>query len=460
MNVTFYSFSKRVNSTARPSGGTSYSVILKEGCSITHPSIRLIWTGGGAPASYNYAYIPDFGRYYWVKNWNYDQRQWTADMEVDALASYKTQIGSSSQYVVRSSAEYDGDILDGLYPAKATPDYKNTTQPFWGVPTSFSDQVLCVATMGRRGWQEYYLLDGLQYSYVATQVFASNFWDGYDFGDASTEIVKAVKQPENSIVGVTWLPINKSEVTGVGATVTDFDFGYYAVGGTYTTISPRETITFSRTVNITAHPDTATRGSYTNGNAYTSRDLFVPGVGSFAIDSDKLIGASSIRVDVTLNLASGAASFAIYAVYSGGQANRILTADSMVGVQFGYGTSRVDVVGAISGVLSMATSASNSNAIGVGEGLIDALKSAMPKQTILNSSGAIGGYLMPMVLSETYYRQTDMDNTDRGRPLCKVKQINTLSGYTVCSDPHISAPATDDELHAIETYMAGGFFYE
>ena len=460
MNITFYTFSKKVNSTARPTGGTQYSVVLKEGCSVLRPSVRLKWSGLGSPTAYNYAYIASYGRYYWVRNWEFSDRQWTADLAVDPLATYKTQIGASSQYVTRSASAYDGDILDGLYPAKATPTYKNTTQTFWGVPASFSDQVLCVATMGRRGWQEYYLLDGLQYSYVATQVFASNFWDGYDFGDASTEIVKAIKQPENSIVGVTWLPINKSEVAGIGASVTDFDFGYYAVGGTYTTISPRETITFSRTVNITVHPDAATRGSYTNGNAYTSRDLFVPGVGSFTIDSDKLIGATSIRVDVTLNLASGAASFAIYAVFGGGQANRIMTADSMVGVQFGYGTSRVDVVGAISGVLSMATSASNSNAIGVGEGLIDALKSAMPKQTILNSSGAIGGYLMPMVLSETYYRQTDMDNTDRGRPLCQVKTLNTLSGYTVCSNAHVSIPGTDEESDAVTGFLNGGFFYE
>lgn len=459
MNVTFYSFSKRVNSTARPSGGTSYSVILKEGCSITHPSIRLIWTGGGAPASYNYAYIPDFGRYYWVKNWNYSERQWTADMEVDALASYKTQIGSSSQYVVRSSAEYDGDIIDGLYPAKSTPTYKNTPQPFWGVPASFSDQVLCVATMGRRGWQEYYLLDGLQYSYIATQVFASNFWDGYNFGDITGEAVKAIKQPENSIVGVTWLPINKSEVTGIGTSRTGFEFGYYEVGGTYKTISPRDSITFSRTVAVTAHPDETTRGTYVSGNTYTTRDLFIPGVGSISLDSDKLIGADSVRVDVTLNLSSGFASFAIYAV-KGSQANRIYTLDSNVGVSFGYGTSRSDVLGAVFGILKAGADASSDNAIGAVSGVVDAIKAAMPKQTILNSTGSIGGYLMPMVLSETYYQQSEMDNADRGRPLCKVKQINTVSGYLVCSEPHISAPATDDELHAIESYMAGGFFYE
>ena len=51
MNVTFFTFAKKVNSTKRPSGGSSYSVTLKEGCSILQPSIRLVWTGTGSPAS-------------------------------------------------------------------------------------------------------------------------------------------------------------------------------------------------------------------------------------------------------------------------------------------------------------------------------------------------------------------------------------------------------------------------
>lgn len=459
MNVTFYSFSKRVNSTARPSGGTSYSVILKEGCSITHPSIRLTWTGGGAPASYNYAYIPDFARYYWVKNWQYDQRQWTADLTVDALASYKSQIGSSTQYVVRSSAEYDGDVIDTLYPAKSHPIYKNTSQTFWGVPASFQNQVLCISTMGRRGWQEYYIMDGFQYAQVSSHIFASNFWDGYQFGDVTGEIVKALKQPENSVVGVTWLPISSTDIANVGVSTQDFMFGYYYCPGTYKTISPRASISFSRTILIDPHPDQVDRGNYVAGNVYTTRDLFIPGVGTISLDCDKLIDADSVRVDVTLNLSSGYATFSIYAVM-GTLANRIYTANAMVGVNFGYGTNRSDVLGTVMGIMDAGMSYQENNGVGMAKGIADAAKSAFPKTTILSTSGAIGGYLAPMVLSQTFYSQTEMDNADRGRPLCKVKQVSTLPGYMVCSEPHISAPATDEELQAIEGYMAGGFFFE
>ena len=63
MTVTFYDFSKCINSTKQPTGvGTDVSVVLKEGCSVENPI--LVLTGNNF--TYNYAYISDFGRYYFV----------------------------------------------------------------------------------------------------------------------------------------------------------------------------------------------------------------------------------------------------------------------------------------------------------------------------------------------------------------------------------------------------------
>ena len=68
---------------------------------------------------FNYCYLPTFSRYYWVKNWTYSYGLWNASLTVDTLASYRDQIGNSTEYVTRSSAQYDGTISDGLYPASA-----------------------------------------------------------------------------------------------------------------------------------------------------------------------------------------------------------------------------------------------------------------------------------------------------------------------------------------------------
>ncbi len=86
MTINFYTFAKELNSTARPAdAGTSYDVEIKEGSGILRPYIRIKYTGG-SPAVWNYAYIPAFGRYYYVGEWTYNERQWSATLTVDYMA--------------------------------------------------------------------------------------------------------------------------------------------------------------------------------------------------------------------------------------------------------------------------------------------------------------------------------------------------------------------------------------
>ena len=136
MNVTFYNFSKRRNSTKRPSGGTSYTCLLKEDTSTARPSIAIKWNGSSsAPAGFNYCYIPDFGRYYWVNSWTYSERQWIAACSVDVLATYKTEIGGSSKYVLRAASDYDPEVIDTLYTPNLTVSVPTASVPGSGFQT-------------------------------------------------------------------------------------------------------------------------------------------------------------------------------------------------------------------------------------------------------------------------------------------------------------------------------------
>lgn len=121
INVTFYNFGKKVNSTAQPSsGGTTFPCELIENTSISAPTIRLNLSNvsGFSPMGKTYAYIPDFQRYYFVMDWVYELGTWVAPLQVDALATAKTNIGASSQYVVRSSYEFNRYIEDSMYPVQ------------------------------------------------------------------------------------------------------------------------------------------------------------------------------------------------------------------------------------------------------------------------------------------------------------------------------------------------------
>lgn len=114
MNIILYNSTKARNSTVRPSGGqTINNCYLKDGCSITNPII--VFTSINKPTSYNYAYIGEFSRYYFIEDWTYDRSEWIATLNIDVLATWKNSINDSSQLIVRSGVA--GRYIDNAYDA-------------------------------------------------------------------------------------------------------------------------------------------------------------------------------------------------------------------------------------------------------------------------------------------------------------------------------------------------------
>ena len=74
LTVRFYkNFTKRSNSTKQPGSSDlydSFPSLLKSGCTVTSPTIEVaISTSDPVALGYNYAYISDFSRYYFVNEW-------------------------------------------------------------------------------------------------------------------------------------------------------------------------------------------------------------------------------------------------------------------------------------------------------------------------------------------------------------------------------------------------------
>ena len=77
---------------------------LKEQTSITSPAIMI---ESGNPVGFNYAYIPDFNRYYFISDIiNVSNNLWRINLKVDVLESFKNDILSSS--VILSDSEVTG----------------------------------------------------------------------------------------------------------------------------------------------------------------------------------------------------------------------------------------------------------------------------------------------------------------------------------------------------------------
>ena len=116
MDVYLMQFKKKENSTLQPTiNFQPFSGTLRESCSIINPSIGFDLGQNTTPVA-NYAYIPTFSRYYFIENWTWERGIWWAEMAVDVLASWRSDIGSSSNYVLRAAAASNGYVEDSYYP--------------------------------------------------------------------------------------------------------------------------------------------------------------------------------------------------------------------------------------------------------------------------------------------------------------------------------------------------------
>ena len=114
MKFVFYAFAKRINSTKIPGNGHEVEGNIFEPCEILAPV--LIISPNNYNIRYNYVQIPEFERYYFIKSWEFSGGRYYAKCMVDVLASHKTQIGETTQYVLRSASNYNGYLIDTAYP--------------------------------------------------------------------------------------------------------------------------------------------------------------------------------------------------------------------------------------------------------------------------------------------------------------------------------------------------------
>ena len=97
MIVTFYQFTKRINSTAQPSGGTEIDMVLKVPTDIYNPTFQI---SGHDMTTFTYAKWEN--RYYYITNVSYVTNDiQSVTLTIDPLATWKRQIQSTMKYRIQ-----------------------------------------------------------------------------------------------------------------------------------------------------------------------------------------------------------------------------------------------------------------------------------------------------------------------------------------------------------------------
>lgn len=505
LNVSFYRFPKRRNSTKIPdSGAVTFSCELKSTTSIINPVLIIRAVPSNLAPIWNYAYIPIFQRYYFVTNWNYLNGVWEIDCVVDVLASFKTYIGNLSEYVLRSSHEYNGQVVDLQYPttAETRVDARMLTRHF---QSDFGGGYYVIGIISNdsasaQGAVTYYQMTAAQMATLKNYMMSDTFMteQGLDVQFITdvipNEVLKTLYDPFKYIASCIWLPFDPSEFDSALKTSVNVKFGWW----TPTTNIPAYRLFangyvkhYSERISISGHPQRFDRGVWLDHAPFVDRMLYYPPFGSVPINDDSIIGGDFLRVEMDVDMILGDAVLTVFHdrplgndSYRNMGVIARLSAPLAVPIQLAQTT--VDVEGSVSAMQTSVlqgvgkSTVSAINNLKAGGGLLDTL-SDFGRDVVQGGVSAIGDVLTNPVgqlqtsgtngslaqysvwpyFVEKWRIVADDDNAQHGRPLCQVKTLNTIPGFIMVDTPDVSTiPCLAPELQQIIAFLSGGFFYE
>jgi hypothetical protein len=490
MIVQLGAITKRVNSTKNSASFTAFTGTLKDACNVLAPAIEFDF-GNAPPTGYNYMYIPDFRRYYWV-TWEFTgSAHWTAHGKVDVLASAKGEIGTSQKYILRAAAEEDENIIDTKYPALITGSYDySATNPsdFVSDPANGGTYVVGVVgdyggASGKTGVTYYALSPGgfqdmMNFIFNDASMPTSRDWNAFnlniDFTSTQQSIPwKLMVNPLQYITSAIWLPF-----IGVAtSTVAVMSFAWFKMSGSGGSIVG--SVVSNAVKSFGYYVDCSNLFSVTGKKKWELYEpwseyyINIPFFGMQKITAADIVGygASGYGVSVAykIDVRTGAAVCRVT-----GAKGDICKLSGQIGVPVALGGAKKDygaliggVASTISGALSTAMLAASGNPQAVlsgfetiRNGVNTALGTCQPVVSTCGSAGGVADLGDAIFVYRKSMDCAEKNNAEFGAPLCKLRTIASLSGFVQCADGDIESALTDGEQLEIARYLTEGFFYE
>ena len=510
LTVKFWTFGKRENATSTPPNSTATAtynnVELKDNCSIVNPALKILTAPTVNLTHWNYCFIKEFNRYYYVNDWQWSLGIWTAELEVDVLASFRYEIGNQHVYVLRAYQTsnynyiYNGNIVDSTYPTTAeaaTYTASSITNPFAGLYASNDGSYIVGIVSKNAAGVKYYAFNFVGFRMFCTQLYNySSGWLNIDVTEISEDLQKALVNPFQYVVSAYYLPIPVSWFVNnsIGTATTSIDFGWWSVtvSAGARVLNAGTLYSLTTSVAIPKHPQAASRGAYLNlapTSIYTLR--YYP-FGTIDIDSEAISNWNTLDLYTDVDICTGRA---ILTIAVNGKSNPIRTIESTISAPIPTAAINVDymsmgskstAIAAAASAIGQLTSGSGGwfeNMVEKGKNFVSNLRSgntgaiasgakkaasnilstALAAKATAEITGQQGSYTLfdtqTLTLSGRFLPIADEDLEHRGRPLCQNMTINSLYGFIMVADADINIPCTEREKAAIKSYMESGFYY-
>lgn len=455
MIATFYNLNKKENSTKQPTGaGTQLEVRFKDSTDVDNPRL-LVKTN---VMSYNYMSIN--GSYYFINKKTYVANElFEIEAKCDALATCKSAITASTQYVVRTDTQSNQYIFDSAYPLESDPHVNKSEQNIF----SWNNPCYLLTVKGKGG-SIIYLTNKGSVNLLANTFYSmtqKNIWDA--IGQTPSLFQETYFDPFSFIVDLRMIPITFNPNTMGG--VTEIDLGplhFSDVASSFKDVTDLNIISNTKTYDLVYR--TSDDKEYLRSNKSRTMVVYLPGCGEISHDCDKAWNATQVVVNYIVDCRG-------HVAYKSVMGNDIQSMSSDVSVPVALYSNIANVGGVLSGVSKIvgatvagASVGGTAGAIGgFATGAISALSSAQPlyKGSSIGSDGSRAStYLMPdIIFTETQYDIPTMAPAILGKPLCKSITLST-NGFYLIEQPRVDFGNDLYIKNEIIEHMKTGFYVE
>ena len=457
ITVSFTSSSKRINSTKQLTMSVTHDCNFKNGCSMLKPTLFLELNSNTFP---DYTNFKIGNRYYNVTDIRSVRNNlFEISGKVDVLATYKSEIGASTQYVTRSASQHNLRVVDKYYPALArnTHEADIINSPF---VTDLNSGCFVVGIQGKGsggngGAVTYYRASSSSLKALVNYMLTSP--SRYNVSEISEEFLRCVFNPLQYIVSCMWFPFSAPIMNG------DLSFGWWdaEIDG----INRLSSLSWGTNLSFTIpkHPKAASRGQYLNLPPFAKYRIEAGPWGIIPIENFNLLDSNTLNCLYKVDLMTGSGRFNIQ--YRD-KLSYEATYTAQIGVPIQLGQNMLNQ-GALTSLINDSVGTLKSAATLDPAGMLtkgisaigDAAELTQGVPSSMGSNGTLS-FNNVFALMGDFLDVADEDVAQRGRPLCSPVTISSLSGFVMCANAEIALPATETEKDEVISYLNNGFFYE
>ena len=484
MTITFYNSENEKNVVVKQlSNGTSMTGTLRMPTSVLNPVIMI---DNATFPTWNYAYIDEFNRYYFVTNVvSINEKIWQIEMKVDVLMSWNTNILTQTAFISRNEFIINNQIADVRRPALSRSDISYTeflSNPFnvveSGMPDVANEKKSYIIVLGGSVNpdtmpQEYtpptnisplVFPNGMQYmSMGGSQRLIATTWTQLNnlfAGSTNTdEVIAIISFPfdvvERSNAGGVF---EQNARINIGGTM-----GYELTGRE---LSPY----YSSIINLGSKAVTGYYGDWRDYEPYTEYKLYLPYVGFVSLPSEEIVN-HTIFVKYAVDMSNGNANAFVIC-----NSRIIYTQQCQIGIQIPLSRSNayewqrnnmLNFMSGISGMGKLIAGGATKNASLIATGLADVGSSIY--NTMQNHLMITGTLAQPnvsryspskcglYVQRQQFYTMSNYGHTI-GYPVNDIGELYTYHGFTICESVHLTGfdEATHEEINEIEMLLHSG----